>query len=320
MRAPGFWQRDGAWPRLLGPLGTIYAEATARRLRRTGARAPVPVICCGNATAGGTGKTILALALAELLQARGARPAFVTRGYGGRLKGPLRVDPARHTAAAVGDEPLLLAARAPTFVAARRATALPLIGDASHLILDDGLQNPDLIKDLSFLLIDGGAGFGNGRVIPAGPLREPVASAAARAAAVVLIGADISGALARLPPALPVLRADLQPCGTNLSGRRVLGFAGIGRPEKFRRSLIESGAELADFVSFPDHHPYSAGDLAALRQRADRLGAALVTTAKDHVRIADGAGILILGVTLGWHPAGALADYMDAWLARTRLI
>ena len=312
MRAPAYWDRDGALPRLLTPLGTLYGAATAYRLRRAGLRVDARVICCGNATAGGTGKTILALAICDLLLAAGRRPAFLTRGYGGRLAGPLRVDPTRHSAADVGDEPLLLAARAPTFVARNRAQSAALARHATDLILDDGLQSPDLIKDVSFLVIDGGAGFGNGRLMPAGPLREPVASAASRATAAILIGPDLTHAAAALPPALPLLRAQLVPKPADLAGSRVLGFAGIGRPEKFRASLARAGAEIVAFAAFPDHHRYRAAEIAALRTRADELDARLITTEKDLVRLAprDRAGIAALGVELQFDSPDALSKIL----------
>jgi tetraacyldisaccharide 4'-kinase len=311
VKAPDFWQTDNWLARVLTPLGTLYGAATARRLRRHSVRTKARVICCGNATAGGTGKTILALAIADQLAAQGRRPMFLTRGYGGRLAGPVQVDPARHTAADVGDEALLLAARAPTIMARDRAAGAALAHDATDLILDDGLQNPDLIKDLTFLLIDGGAGFGNGRMIPAGPLREPVLRAAARVQAAILIGTDTTNALQSLPPGLPVLRAHLVPAA-NLAGTRVLGFAGIGRPEKFRASLIEAGADIADFLPFPDHHPYSAAEVAHLRARAQTLNAQLVTTEKDLVRLAptDRANIMAVGVNLRFETANALQSWL----------
>ncbi len=298
MRAPEFWQRDGWLPRLLSPLGALYAAATARRVAQPGWRAPVPVLCIGNPGAGGTGKTTVALDLAARLQARGHRPAFLTRGYGARLPGPLQVDPARHTAAEVGDEPLLLAAVAPTFLGADRAATarLALAQDTTILLMDDGLQNPTLEKTLSLMLIDGAAGFGNGRVIPAGPLREPAAAAAARCAAAILIGPDTTRALARLPPGLPVLRARLvsapPPPGP------LLAFAGIGRPEKFRETLEAAGGNVVRLIPFPDHHPYTEADLIPLLA----TGATLVTTPKDMVRIPPALRprITAVGVRLAW--------------------
>jgi tetraacyldisaccharide 4'-kinase len=315
MRAPEFWRHDGLLPRLLAPAAAVYAAATARRLARPGWRAPVPVICCGNATAGGAGKTTLALDLGARLAAN--RVAFLTRGHGGRARGVHRVDPARDDAATVGDEALLLARCAPTWVAADRAAgARAAVADgAGVLVMDDGLQNPGLAKGLSFLVVDGGAGFGNGRVIPSGPLREPVAAAAARCSAAVLIGEDRSGALAVLPPALPVLRAELEQQDTaGLAGRRVLAFAGIGIPEKFFAGLRAAGLVLAGTEAFADHHPYASAEIERLLARAEAADAVPVTTPKDAVRLPAGlrARVRVVGVRLVWQDPAAL----DALLAR----
>ena len=311
MKSPGFWQHDGALARLLAPLGAVYAAATARRVAQPGWRAPVPVICCGNASAGGTGKTTLALDLATRLIAAGWNPAFLTRGYGGRGRGPRRIGP-DDDAAQTGDEALLLAAVAPAYAGAdRAATARLAVADgADVLVLDDGLQNPSLAKDLSLLVIDGEAGFGNGRAIPAGPLREPVAAAAARCQAAVLIGPDRNGALAMLPPDLPVLHASLHPPpdAAWLRGQRVLAFAGIGRPEKFFTTLAQTGAVIAARRSFPDHHRYTAPELAALLDTAGRLRAMPVTTPKDAARLPPllRARIRAVGVAMRWQDASAL--------------
>lgn len=318
MKAPAFWQRDGLLPRLLAPAAWIYAAATARRVARPGWRAPVPVICCGNASAGGTGKTTLALELGARLAAHGRAVAFLTRGYGGG-GGIFRV--AGQDAAAAGDEALLLAETAPTYVGAdRAATARLAIADgADVLVLDDGLQNPSLAKDLSLLVIDGEQGFGNGRVIPAGPLREPVAAAARRCGAAVLIGVDRTGALALLPPELNVLRASLRADARAeaLRGRRVLAFAGIGRPAKFAETLRAAGVEVAALRGFADHHRYSPAELHDLLEAADRLGAVAVTTPKDAVRLpaALRARVAVVGVTLDWDDAATL-DRLLAGVAR----
>ncbi len=325
MRAPGFWRRDGWVSRLLAPFGGLYGAATARRLRRPGLRVPATVICCGNVTAGGTGKTIVALAIADILINAGHRPAFISRGYGGRLKTPTRVDPARHTARDVGDEPLLLAARAPCFIGRDRAAVARFAAGFTHLILDDGLQNPSLVKDISFLVIDGGAGFGNGRMIPAGPLREPVAAAARRVQAAILIGEDEFNAQAQLPPGLPVLKATLVPVyGKNDDdprGRRVVGFAGIGRPGKFRASLIEAGAAVAEFIAFPDHHFYTETEISRLQAEAIRFNARLATTRKDLVRLppAARAGIAVLDVELRFTAPAALANLLCCTAASSNL-
>jgi tetraacyldisaccharide 4'-kinase len=291
LRAPAFWLpgRGGLAPLLLSPVSAIYARATARRVSRPGWVAPVPVICCGNVTAGGAGKTTVALDLLARLAARGLAPHALIRGYGGTAKGPLRVDPARHDSRAVGDEALLLAEHAPTWVGADRAASarLAVAAGADAIVMDDGLQNPTLAKSLSLLVIDGGFGFGNGRVIPAGPLREPVAAAAARAHAAVLIGADETGARALLPAHLPLLRARLVPGPDTaaLARRPVLAFAGIANPSKFFDTLAEAGAIIVGRQTFADHYPYDDADIEAILEEAEALAALPVTTRKDFVRI-----------------------------------
>jgi tetraacyldisaccharide 4'-kinase len=312
---PGFWRRDGVLARLLSPLAAVTAAVTARRVARPGWRAAVPVICCGNVTIGGAGKTTVALDLGARLAARGRAVHFLLRGYGGSSRGPHRVT-AGDTADRVGDEALLLAAVAPTWIGADRAASARAAVDAGAqlLVLDDGLQNPGLCKDLSLLVVDGASGFGNGRVLPAGPLREPVAAGAARCQAVVLIGPDHAGVAAMLP--LPVLRAVLCPGPeiTALVGRRVLAFAGIARPEKFFAMLAEADVVVAGTVSFPDHHPYAPADLRRVLDAAAGLDAVPVTTPKDAVRLPDAFRdrIGVVGVSLAWDDPAAL----DALLAR----
>jgi len=311
MRAPSFWSDDGTIARLLSPLSAVGAAITARRVAQPGWHAPVPVICCGNATVGGAGKTTLVLDLAQLLVRRGTAVHILLRGYGGSARGPRRVT-AADSAAEVGDEALLLSEVAPTWTGADRAASArrAIEAGAQMLLLDDGLQNPTLEKTLSLLVIDGTSGFGNGRVLPAGPLREPVAAAAARVQAAVLIGDDRTGALNRLPPGLSVLRADLvqDAAIAALAGRKVLAFAGIARPEKFFAPLRAAGALVAEARAFPDHHAFSAQDLHALRQDAIRLGATLVCTPKDAVRLpADfRAQVTVIGVGLRWHDPAAI--------------
>jgi tetraacyldisaccharide 4'-kinase len=307
IRAPGFWQGGGLAAGLLAPLEIVTRYATARRVARPGWRAPVPVVCCGNASVGGTGKTILALDLAHRLQERGAAVHFVTRGHGGRERGPKLVLPDVDDAEAVGDEPLLLAGVAPTWVARDRAAGAraAFAAGASLILMDDGLQNPSLAKDLSLLVVDGAVGFGNGRLLPAGPLREPVAAAIARCQAAVLIGEDTCGALSVLD-GLPTLRAELVQ-GPIPSGR-VLAFAGIGRPEKFRTTLLATGCEVIDLVAFADHHPFHRSEIEALLRRAEALGARLVTTTKDAMRIAPNLRrhIIVVDVRLVWHEIAVL--------------
>ena len=282
MRAPRFWQRDGLAARVLAPASAIVSAATARRVARAGWRAPVPVLCCGNAGVGGAGKTTVALDLAARLVARGVAVHCISRGYGGRVRGTLRVDAAVHGAELVGDEPLLLAAVAPTWVGPDRAASAraAVAAGAGALLMDDGLQNPDLVKDASLLVIDGAAGFGNGRVLPAGPLREPAGVAAARCAAAVMIGMDGRGAGAALPEGMPVLHAWLVP-NQSLHGLRTLAFAGIARPAKFHATLEQAGATVAGTMDFPDHHRFRRHELRSVMARAAQLGAAPVTTPKD---------------------------------------
>jgi tetraacyldisaccharide 4'-kinase len=303
---PAFWQTGGPLAAALAPFGIITRLATARRVAQPGWQAPVPVLCCGNATVGGSGKTPLCLDILARLRTAGIDAHALTRGYGGRLPGPTPVDPETHTAADVGDEALLLAQAAPTWAGADRAAAAraAITAGAQALVMDDGLQNPSLAKTCSFLVIDGGAGFGNGRLLPAGPLREPVHAAAGRCRAAVLIGDDHYNALAALPPGLKLLRARLVPgeAMRSLAGQLVLAFAGIGRPEKFFATLEQAGLTLAARQAFPDHHAYSAAELAALQTKAASLGAQLVTTTKDHVRLAprERSSVLALAAELVW--------------------
>jgi tetraacyldisaccharide 4'-kinase len=312
MKPPGFWHTGGPLAAALAPLGIITRIATARRVAQPGYRAPVPVICCGNASVGGAGKTPLCLDILARLRAAGLNAHALTRGHGGTLPGPVRVDPQRHTAAEVGDEALLLAQAAPCWAGANRAASAraALEAGAQLLVMDDGLQNPSLVKTCSLLTIDGGAGFGNNRLLPAGPLREPVAAAARRCAAAVLIGPDAHNAAALLPPGLPVLHATLVPGPDmlSLSGQRAYAFAGIGRPGKFFATLEQAGIVLAGAETFADHHPYYPAELAALRQRAATLNAVLVTTTKDHARLppAERAGVRPLAAALQWEDPGVI--------------
>jgi tetraacyldisaccharide 4'-kinase len=258
----------------------------------------------------------VALALIEALASRGIAVHALTRGHGGREAGPLRVDPARHGASDVGDEALLLAAQAPCWVARDRAAGAraAVAAGAGALVMDDGFQNPSLIKDLSLVVVDGAAGFGNGFRIPAGPLREPVARGLARADALVLLGEDRTG-VGGLAAGRPVLHARLEPADDagDLAGRDVLAFAGIGRPEKFFATLEALGARLVERVAFPDHHPFRPEEVARLLERAGRAGALPVTTAKDAVRLPPEAraAVRILPVRAVWQDAAALGALLD---------
>jgi len=318
MRAPDFWQRDG-WPaRMLAPLAAAWTlGGAARRRRAVPWRAPVPVVCVGNLTLGGTGKTPTVLALAHLLRAQGRRPAILSRGYGGRLAGPVRVDPSSHRAADVGDEPLLLAAAAPVYVARDRKAGAQaaLAAGADILLMDDGFQNPSLEKTLSLVVVDGAAGFGNRRVFPAGPLREPVAAGFARAHALVMVGADARAAAFGF--AGPVLRADLVPAPGAWAGVPVVAFAGIGRPEKFFDTVAQTGALVRATYPFADHHAYSRRQIERLLAIAAERGALPVTTEKDWVRLPPdlAARIRTVPVELRFADPGALAALLARGLA-----
>jgi tetraacyldisaccharide 4'-kinase len=296
MRAPDFWQTGlGPWPHILAPLGCLYgAIGLAERFITRTQASGVPVICIGNLTAGGTGKTPVALNICNRLQSLGIDAHFLSRGYGGHLPGPVRIDPEHHTVEDVGDEPLLLAHSNPAWVARNRiqgARAARAAG-ANALILDDGFQDPHIAKDLSLIVIDGASGFGNGRLIPAGPLRETVTHGLGRADGVIIMGEDRLGMAGKLKNAfqgLPIMNAHLRPVLTPspYKGKKIMGFAGIGRPEKFRETLLAIGAELESFYGFPDHHPYVDREIAILLEKAKELDAIAITTAKDHVRITD---------------------------------
>ncbi len=308
--APAFWTKPpGLGAFLLQPAAAVWDGAG--RLRRALAhpyRAPVPVICVGNLVAGGAGKTPVVLALADRLAGLGVAAHVVTRGYGGRHPGPLRVDPARHDAASVGDEALLLAERFPCWIARDRARGVRAAVDAgaAAVLLDDGFQNPAVDKHLSLLVVDTAYGFGNGRVMPAGPLRESLSRGLARANGLVLLATQGEGSR-HSPIALDdratTIPAVLTPiAGERFAGMRVLAFAGIGRPEKFFTTLRGLGADLVKTSPFPDHHRFSAAEIARLHRAADDAGASLVTTAKDIVRIAPQmrAGITVLAVGIRW--------------------
>lgn len=311
MRAPAFWDGGETWAaRALTPAAWAWQAAHRWRWAMTAPlRVPVPVVCVGNLVAGGAGKTPVAITVAERLLAAGKRAQFVTRGYGGSARGPMQVK-SHHTAAAVGDEALLLAAVAPTFIAddryagARMAVAM----GANAIVFDDGFQNPTITKDVAMLVVDTGYGFGNGRTLPAGPLREPAAFGLARASALVLLGdGDFPGPL----PSIPVLRARLVPTedtAARVRGQRVIAFAGIGRPRKFFDTLRALDCTLHGEHAFADHHPFAAGEIQSLLSAARNADAILVTTRKDYVRIApqQRAGIEVLDVTATFADLGAL--------------
>lgn len=332
MRAPAFWWRPrGLASALLAPLGAVYGAVTGARLKRRGTSAGIPVICVGDPTLGGAGKTPTAIALTKLLLAAGERPCLITRGYGGRERGPRLVDAAVDGADAVGDEALLLARAAPTVVAADRVAGSRFAARVKPtvLVLDDGFQNPALAKDFSLLVIDGANGIGNGRVFPAGPLRAPLAAQLAKAQALVCIGkgaaCEAVAALAKKRN-IPAFAAKIIPeplAAQKLKGCRVLAFAGIGRVEKFFRTLADIGAEVVERRAFPDHHSYSSREAEELLAAAKARDLVLVTTEKDQARIARApelaglhAASVVLPIVLEFEDAAALMRCLTDALRR----
>jgi len=300
-KAPEFWWKPGLSPAavLLAPLGWLYGLISGRRmLSRPKARSSLPVICIGNFVAGGTGKTPFAIELAHRLEEEGFRPGFLLRGYGGREKGPLLVDPDGHGAAEVGDEALMLAQFGPTVVSANRPAGADLAEKQpiDALLMDDGFQNPSLAKDLSLVLVDCAAGFGNGLCLPAGPLRAPATKQMLKTDCLILVGdgkaADGAVHLAGRR-ALPILHAHIRPQpNDDLIGRKLYAFAGIGRPRKFFASLKDLGYDVKRTRAFADHHLYSQADIRALLTEAEEDGLHLVTTSKDMTRLVTSSGEL----------------------------
>jgi tetraacyldisaccharide 4'-kinase len=286
----------------------------------------MPVICVGNLVAGGAGKTPTAIALAHLLGAQDRKVHMLTRGYGGQLSGPVAVDLEHHTARDVGDEALLLARAAPTWVGADRRVIAHCAAEAGATlaIMDDGFQNPSLRKDISLIVVDGEVGLGNGRVMPAGPLREDPKRALARADAIVVMGEDRVGVAARLGAmagrALPIFGARLAPRAetASLAERRVYAFAGIARPEKFFASLRAAGCEIVGMKAFPDHYTFRNGDVAALKTAAKAVGAQLVTTEKDFVRLSrdDAVDIEVFAVAVLFDAPGDILDFLSSRLMK----
>jgi len=334
MREPAFWHRPRSLKsHLLRPLAALYGTITALRLQRKGFDAGVPVLCVGNYHLGGAGKTPTVLALANILRELGERPVVLSRGYGGERRGPVLVDPARHSAQEVGDEPLMLAAHLPVVVARDRVDGVALAKSrlASVILMDDGFQNPALVKDVALIVIDSERGIGNGLVFPAGPLRAPLPAQLARTDALVVIGAgaaakDVAAAVAA--PGKPVLAAHLEPdpaAVKQLRGQRVLAFAGIGDPGRFLRTLQASGIEVAQQKAFADHHRFSLGEIAALVADAKRDGLIPVTTEKDLVRLRGDAQLSALAreivpfpVTLQFDDAERLRKFLADRLFKAR--
>jgi tetraacyldisaccharide 4'-kinase len=334
MREPGFWHGPASLnSHLLKPLAALYGAIAAQRLRRKGLNAGIPVLCVGNYHVGGAGKTPTVLALAKLVREIGETPVVLSRGYGGELHGPVRVDPARHTASDVGDEPLMLAGHLPVVVSRKRADGVPLARSqgATVILMDDGFQNPAVVKDASLIVIDSERGLGNGQVFPAGPLRAPLRPQLARTDALIIVGngnAAQSVAAEIAAQGKPVLSAHLKPDEAQvaqLRGKRVLAFAGIGDPTRFFNTLRASGIEVAGQRAFADHHPYSQTEVEGLIAEARRDGLTLVTTEKDLARLRHGGSlpdwakqIVAFAVTLEFDDAAALRKFVADRLFKAR--
>jgi tetraacyldisaccharide 4'-kinase len=320
MREPAFWRANGLLARLLAPIATVYGAIADMRMCRTGRSAGVPVLCVGNITVGGAGKTPTAIALTNLLLARGERPFLLTRGYGGTLVGPLRVQPA-HTAQQVGDEALLLARSAPTIVARNRVAgaAMAVNDGASVIVMDDGFQNPSLTKDYSLLVIDGERAAGNGRVFPAGPLRASLQTQIGRAEGILMVGRIGLGAQAIKSRATargqPVLAGRLVPdmsVASRLRGCSVLAFTGIADPEKFFATLRACGIVIQQTRSFADHHRFSTGEAKDLLNAAAQQNLVLATTEKDMARMRGDAALAQLARATIALPVTMVFDDEDA--------
>jgi tetraacyldisaccharide 4'-kinase len=334
MREPGFWHRRSSLVSLLLlPLGALYGAVAARRLQREGFDAGIPVLCVGNYHVGGAGKTPMVLALTRMLRDLGETPVVLSRGYGGRLHGPVRVDPDRHAAADIGDEPLMMARTVPVVVARDRISGVALARSqgASVILMDDGFQNPAIAKDASLIVIDGDRGLGNGLVFPAGPLRAPLPPQLARTDALIVVGdgaaaAPVAAAIAvRGRPVLSAhLRAD-DASVASLRGKRVLAFAGIGDPLRFFRTLRASGIEIVRERAFADHHPYAQAEIEALIAEAKPDALTLVTTEKDLARLRSGGRlasyaqeIVPFAVTLEFDDAAQLRTFVTDRLFKAR--
>jgi len=334
MHEPAFWYRPSSWiSRLLMPLGALYGLVAGQRLQRQGFDAGIPVLCVGNYHVGGAGKTPMVLALTKMLRDLGETPVVLSRGYGGRLRGPIKVDPERHAAADVGDEPLMLARTVSVVVARDRigGVALARSQGASVILMDDGFQNPAIAKDASLIVIDSDRGLGNGRVFPAGPLRAPLPPQLERTDALIVVGDGTAAktvAAAIAARGKPVLSAHLRADDASLAplrGKRVLAFAGIGDPIRFFRTLRANGIEVVRERAFADHHPFSKSEIETLITEAKRDALTLVTTEKDLARLRSGEGvpcwakdIVPFAVTLEFDGAAQLRKFVSEQLFKAR--
>lgn len=328
LKTPAFWYDQDTPARKLAaaalyPASLAYRAGYAlHQISKAPQEPALPVLCVGNIVAGGSGKTPVALALMDMVRTEkiAATPCFLSRGYGGHLDGPAAVDPTRHSAADVGDEPLLLARHAPAFISRDRAAGAALAAAAGHdlAIMDDGLQNPGIRRTRSIVVIDGEKGLGNGLCLPAGPLREMPAAGMAKADAFVLLGDDKHDIIARLPAGKPVFRAKLAPPPDwrPERGASYIAFAGIAYPEKFRKTALDQGLAVAGFHAFPDHYAYGARDIEKLLSEAREKNARLLTTEKDAARLPPGFSgdvpVDILPVRAVWEEPGGVRSFLSA--------
>lgn len=323
LKTPGFWYKNSIVAHVMAatlwPFSLIYRAGNFLRQKRTvPSRAGIPVICVGNLTAGGSGKTPAAIALMNLVNENGiaANPCFLSRGYGGTMTGPVFAHPVKHSCQDVGDEPILLARHAPVIVSRDRKAGAIFAQEHGHdlVIMDDGLQNPSLVKTLSFIVIDGHSGFGNGHVLPAGPLREPLKAGFEKADAFIIIGHDAQNVASQLPAGKPVFHARLLPGNLQDESASFVAFCGLGQPDKFRRTLREKKLTVTGWHGFPDHYPFTPDDLGRLDREALRKEARLLTTEKDAARIPQGypfqSPLDILPVAIAWQDESALLSFL----------
>ncbi len=317
MKTPKYWQSNSFVSKILIPFGWVYGWITQLRLKlKKSPKAEIPVICIGNITAGGTGKTPVSISVAKLLTTDMYHPFFISRGYGGKLQNVM-VNNKKHSAKDVGDEPLLLSQQAPVVVNANRHEGAKLAYQegADVVIMDDGFQNPSLHKDLSFLVFDGHYGIGNGKIIPAGPLRETFENGTKRADALIILGKDKHNLSARTK--LPVFFGHTEATQTAVSDKNVLAFAGIGHPQKFYHTLSQQGFNVVETVDFPDHHFYTKSEVENILQKAEKLNADIYTTSKDFVKIPASLQkyINVLEIAVVWENPEELLQFIKEKIA-----
>ena len=312
MKTPKYWQSNSFTSKILSPLGFLYGLMTQLRLKlKSPHKVSIPVVCIGNITAGGTGKTPVSISIAKLLATEMYHPFFVSRGYGGKLQDVI-VNNKKHTAKDVGDEPLLLSKQAPVVVNANRYAAAQKAVEqgADIIIMDDGFQNPSLHKDLSFLVFDGNYGIGNGKIIPSGPLRETLDDGTIRADAIIILGKDKHDLAKRC--GLPAFFGHTEAVQTTINNQDVVAFAGIGHPQKFYHTLKQQGFNVVKTIDFPDHHFYTREELENIINEAKKLNAQIYTTSKDFVKIPPlySQDINVLEVAVVWDNPEELISFI----------